>query len=146
MSIFFMFMAVTFVNTIESNATLFVQHGEEQKVHKVVFHMTSNVEAEHKAMFQNIRNLSAGWEGQVKIEVVVHGPGINLVMKNNPLAAEAFKLQETLPVRISICENTLKQRDIKKSELYPGFHFVPMGVAHVIELQERGYSYIKANF
>lgn len=125
------------------NAT---QHTDEEVIHQVVFHLTTELEEEHQALFNNLKNILAGWEGKVVIEVVAHGPGISLFMKENPLAKEALYWQENYPVKFSICENTLKQKNIDHSELLSGFHYVPMGVAHVIELQEKGYAYIKANF
>lgn len=119
---------------------------EAQEMHKVVFHLTSNVQEEHIAMLKHIENLSAGLKDKIIIEVVAHGPGISMFMKENPLAKQAVELQTNLPVRFSICENTLKQKNIDKSALYPGLYFVPGGLVHVIKLQEQGYAYIKANF
>lgn len=123
-----------------------IQVMEEQVKHKVVFHLTTDVKEEQMALFNNLKNILQGWEGKVVIEVVAHGPGISLFMKENPLAKEALHWHEHYPVKISICENTLKQKNISKNDLVDGFNYVPMGVAHVVELQEKGYAYIKANF
>jgi len=45
-----------------------------------------------------------------------------------------------------VCENTLKQRKIDKSEILPEASFVPVGIAELVLKQEEGWAYIKAGF
>ena len=47
-------------------------------------------------------------------------------------------------VRFVACENTMKQKNIKKEEILPEVGFVPMGIGEIIMKQEKGWSYLKA--
>ena len=47
-------------------------------------------------------------------------------------------------VEIRVCEITLKQRNIQKSQLIDDVTYVPSGVAEVSRLQiQEGYAYLK---
>ncbi len=50
-------------------------------VHKVVMQLTTGDTLEHKGLLKNLMNLKEGWGDSVQIEVVIHGPGIDLVTK-----------------------------------------------------------------
>ncbi len=43
-----------------------------------------------------------------------------------------------------VCENTMRQKKIQKSQLLPFLETVPMGIGEIILKQEQGWAYIKA--
>ena len=47
-------------------------------------------------------------------------------------------------IKFLVCENSLKRKNLKKEEMIDNSGFVPVGIAHLAERQEIGYSYIKA--
>jgi intracellular sulfur oxidation DsrE/DsrF family protein len=119
---------------------------QSQPPHRIVMQLVSGDTLAHKSLFVQLRNLTEGWGDSVAIEVVCHGPGMNLLMTaKSTQGANIAKFQQQ-GVRFVACENTLKERKIDKSELLPQLDFVKMGIAEIVIKQEQGWSYIKAGF
>ncbi len=112
--------------------------------HRVVFQLSSSDTLAWKGLMNNIKNLKAGWGDSVQVEVVAHGPGIQLLMKAKTTQHEAIKKYQAMGVQFVGCENTLRERKISKEEIIPEAGFVKMGVGEIILRQEQGWSYIKA--
>ena len=47
-------------------------------------------------------------------------------------------------VKMVVCENTMRQKKVQKSQLLPFVQTVPMGIGELVLKQEQGWSYIKA--
>jgi uncharacterized protein len=121
-------------------------NAQSQPPHRIVMQLVSGDTLAHKSLFVQLRNLSEGWGDSVAIEVVCHGPGMNLLMTaKSTQAANIAKFQQQ-GIRFIACENTLKERKIDKTELLPKLEFVKMGIAEIVIKQEQGWSYIKAGF
>lgn len=114
------------------------------KKHKVVIQLASGEAEVHKAMFKQFQNfLNAA--PNAKIEVVCHNNGLSFLKKSNDFAAQ---VQEFAAKGIDFvaCENTMKQRNVKRAELVDACRTVPAGLVEVVLKQEKGWSYIKAGF
>jgi uncharacterized protein len=114
--------------------------------HKVVIQVSTKDTAEWSGLINNISNLKTGWGNDVEIEVVAHGPGIDLLRKsktNKESAIAGFKEQGVV---FFGCENTMKRKNIPASDIIEAAGTVPMGIGEVIMKQEKGWSYIKAGF
>jgi intracellular sulfur oxidation DsrE/DsrF family protein len=46
-------------------------------------------------------------------------------------------------MKMGACQITMKRQNIKPEELIEGLPPIPSGVVRVMELQEKGYAYIK---
>lgn len=119
---------------------------QSQPPHRIVMQLVSGDTLAHKSLFVQLRNLTEGWGDSVAIEVVCHGPGMNLLMTAKSTQATSIVHFQQQGVRFVACENTLKERKIDKSELLPELDFVKMGIAEIVIKQEQGWSYIKAGF
>lgn len=119
---------------------------QSQPPHRIVMQLVSGDTLAHKSLFVQLRNLTEGWGDSVAIEVVCHGPGMNLLMTAKSTQANSIVHFQQQGVRFVACENTLKERKIDKSELLPELDFVKMGIAEIVIKQEQGWSYIKAGF
>lgn len=123
-----------------------VKAQEKETAHRVVFQMTSAEIAEQKGLLNNIDNLIKLWKDDVTIHVVIHGPGIALVLaEKTTFKADLTRLIDA-GVVFKVCENTLKQKGIDKKAILSNMQFVPSGIAEIILRQEQGWSYIKSNF
>ncbi|MBX6315580.1 MAG: DsrE family protein [Isosphaeraceae bacterium] len=79
-----------------------------------------------------------------RVEVVCHGAGIGLVEKTRTEHAEAVEALIQQGVRFVACENTMRQKSIRKEDLLPGVGTVPSGAAEVVRKQQRdGFAYFK---
>jgi intracellular sulfur oxidation DsrE/DsrF family protein len=91
----------------------------------------------------NLKNLKAGWGDSVKVEVVVHGAGVQFMMKDKTTQAEKIAQFKKMGIDFVVCENTMRERKVSKEQLLPEAGFVKMGVGEIILKQEAGWSYIK---
>ena len=114
--------------------------------HKVVIQLSSNDTLVWKSLMNNIKHLKEGWGETVIIEVVAHGPGIEILVSAKTTEQKRITEFKNIGVVFVGCENTMRLRKITKEEMIPEAGFVPMGVGEVILKQEQGWSYLKAGF
>lgn len=122
------------------------QTAAEKIPHKVVIQLSSSDTLVWKGLMNNIKNLKAGWGDSVAIEVVVHGPGIGILMKEKTTQSERIIYFKSKGVTFMACENTLQERKIPKESIIPEAGFVKSAVIEIILRQEQGWSYIKSGF
>lgn len=118
----------------------------EKTPHKVIIQLSSSDTLAWKGLMNNIKNLKAAWEDSVAIEVVVHGPGIGLLMKEKTTQSDRIIHFKSKGVVFAACENTLIERKISKESIIPEAGFVKSAVVEIITKQEQGWSYIKSGF
>jgi intracellular sulfur oxidation DsrE/DsrF family protein len=93
----------------------------------------------------NIVNISKFYGiDNVSIEVVAYGQGIYFLSKENPLRKriESLMLQDVI---FTACGNTLETVKKNKNidlDLIEDSHIVTNGLPHMMQLQEKGYSYL----
>ena len=115
-----------------------------QSDYKVVFDLTSRDSLDHKAVLR--------WAGEVakasadaKIEVVMYGQGVNMMVSGKSVVEEAItKLMGYKNVSFAVCAVALKAQGIDKNQLIPGTVVVPDGIYEIISKQREGWGYIKA--
>jgi intracellular sulfur oxidation DsrE/DsrF family protein len=114
--------------------------------HKVVIQSSSSDPEAQNLVLVIAGNLQKHYGmDDVYIEVVAYGPGFGILTKGNP-NEQKVKSLIAQNVKFSACEGTMKflasKNRGKMPQLVPGVGKVPDGVARVIELQEKGYSYV----
>lgn len=114
--------------------------------HLVVFQMTSNVHEEQKGLINNLQNLQQSWGENAAMQVVLHGPGLSMVVENETSFSNEIKELIKKGVVFVACENTMLRKKVLKSDLVQGVKTVPMGIGEIVKKQEQGWTYIKANF
>lgn len=81
----------------------------------------------------------------VQVEIVGYGPGFGILTRGNPNEKKVKSLIAQ-DVKFSACEGTMKfiasQNHGKMPKLIQGVGKVTDGAVRVIELQEKGYSYL----
>ena len=116
--------------------------GKGKGMFKAVVHVNFTDSERQKHGLKNIANMLK----EVKtgdIEVVCHGGGIGLLVKDkSPDASEVERLM-TEGVRFVACENTLKDKSIPKDSLISGVTTVPSGAVEVVRKQQDGYGYFR---
>ena len=114
--------------------------------HKVLMQLSSSDTLAWKGLMNNIKNLKATWGDSVAIEVIVHGPGIGLLMKEKTNQLDKIIDFKSKGVVFNGCENTLIERKISKESIIPEAGFVKSAVVEIILKQEQGWTYIKSGF
>ncbi len=114
------------------------------KKHLIVMQLTSADTTVHKGLMKQLNNLKTGWGDTVNIEVVCHGPGIELLMSNKSKFSQQINQLQQKGIDFVACENTMLEKKINKIEILPNMIFVRMGIGEIILKQEQGWHYIKA--
>jgi hypothetical protein len=86
-----------------------------------------------------------GWQNIEALELVVHGPGLRpfIARTIDPEVRGKVEALLTGGMKMGACQITMKRQSIKAEELIEGLPAIPSGVARIMELQERGYAYIR---
>lgn len=114
---------------------------------KVVYHINDTGAQAVNAL----RNVGNHLEVNPKAHIVIvtHAQGVDFLMdgakdrNGNPynIRVEELKAQG---VKFDVCEITLRNRKMTKSQFIPEATFVPSGVAEITRLQQReGYAYLR---
>ena len=111
--------------------------------HKLVVQMVDNNPKVQNGLLKQLNNLKNGYGEEITIEVVCHGPGLDLLHKERSEYREELLALKERGIIFVACENTLKGRDIPREAIMEEFDFVPMGIGEVMEKQEQGWSYVK---
>lgn len=119
---------------------------EAVAVHRIVLQLSTADTLEHKGLLNNLKHLKEGWGDSVEIEVVVHGPGLDLVTRGKATQGEAVQKMIAKGVRFVACRNTMKQKEIADEQILPNVGFVDMGLGEIVRRQEQGWTYLKAGF
>ena len=116
---------------------------------KVVYHI-DNAETQATKGLRNVRN-HLDVAPDTKIIVVTHANGVDFLMegakdKANPNIDYSALVSDlkTRGVKFEVCEITLKNRSLNKSQFILDAEFTPSGVVRVGQLQSREkFAYIK---
>jgi intracellular sulfur oxidation DsrE/DsrF family protein len=110
--------------------------------HKIVFQLTSADTNVHKMMIRQLGNVLAGAPNS-KIEVVCHGPGINILMTKQTIVHPKIMELNGKGIHFVACENTMKEKKITKEEIILEAGYVKVGILEIVSKQEEGWSYIR---
>lgn len=116
--------------------------------HKVVIQVSSADATVQKIALNNAVNVQKHFGlDNVDVEIVAYGPGLGILTKNkkNKQAKRVASLAMS-NITFSACGNTMKKIAKKKGKapkLIAGVKVVPAGVIRIMELQGKGYSYIR---
>lgn len=114
-------------------------------IHKIVFQLTTSDTLAHKALMKQLVNIKTV-APDTKIEVVCHGPGLDLLLSNKTVVHEKIKTAKEKGVEFIACEFSLKERKLDKSTIISEAGFVPAGIIEIVIKQEQGWTYIKSGF
>jgi len=115
------------------------------KGHKIIMQLTSKDTLAHKALMKSINNILS-ISPDSKVEVVCHGPGLDILIKSKSLVSEQLTQLVSKGIVFVACEFSMKNMNVEKSMLLPAAGTVPAGVIEIVTKQEEGWSYIKAGF
>ena len=95
-----------------------------------------------ESVLRNVGNLRAELGDASPIEVVCHGPGLDLLLAAGPHrpAVEALLGRRVV---FDACGNTMARVGVTPEQLTPGTRIVPAGLAQVARLQWAGSAYVR---
>jgi uncharacterized protein len=133
-----------------SSSTIPKQH-VSGKTHRLILQVNSNDQAMMNLALNNATNVVQYYKDageKVLIEVVTFGPGLHMLREDSsPVKMRIETLALSTPeISFKACGNTqenMRKAENKEITLVPQAKVVSSGVVHVMELQERGWSYVK---
>ena len=126
-------------------------HAADAKSHRLAIHVDQNDPAVMNLALNNavnvVQNYSAAHE-EVEIEIVAYGPRLHMLRDDtSPVKARVKSISESMPnVVFTACGNTsdaMKKAEGKDIPLVSQAKVVPAGVVRLMELQEKGWSYVR---
>jgi uncharacterized protein len=110
---------------------------------KVVIQVSDNDPAKWNLALNNARNIQEELgKGNVQIEIVAYGPGINMLKFDSEVGNRLMDAADN-GVLIAACGNTMKAQKLKPDDLHPAAKIVPAGVVEIIKREREGYAYIR---
>lgn len=109
--------------------------------HKVVIQLTGNDLTLQKATIGQVNNILKSLKN-IKIEVVTHSHGIEMLFKNAHLKKSLGELHQK-GVSFLVCQNAMAAQNIDQDFLLPFAEVIPSAVSHLIVRQEEGWSYLR---
>ena len=111
--------------------------------HLIVFHMTDADPQKWNIVLNNAGNVQEELgKDKVVIEIVTHGPGINMLKAESKVAPRLAQAMDR-NINLYACENTMRMAKVTKADMYAGISYAPSGVAHIIRRQEEGWTYLR---
>ena len=122
-----------------------------QKSHRLILQVNSNEPAMMNLALNNATNVAQYYKDlgeKVSIEIVTYGPGLHMLRDDtSPVKARIETIALSAPeISFKACGNTrenMGKAESKDIPLIPQAQLVKSGVVRVMELQERGWSYVK---
>jgi intracellular sulfur oxidation DsrE/DsrF family protein len=122
---------------------------ESPRRHRIVYQLDEPGADRARFVLGNIRNHIAGVGGTQNIEaleLVVFGPALKTFVTDgmDPGVRQALEGLQAQGLTFGACGNTMKSFAITLEQLPRGAQALPQGgVVRLMELQERGYAYIR---
>jgi intracellular sulfur oxidation DsrE/DsrF family protein len=137
--------------TRQASAPSFKQHAAAQEQHRLILQVNSNDPAMMNLALNNATNVVQYYKDlreKVSIEIVTFGPGLHMLREDtSPVKARIETLALSTPeITFKACGNTrenMRKAENKDIPIIPQAKVVSSGVVRVMELQERGWSYVK---
>jgi len=128
-----------------------VRLASDAKAHRLVLQVNTNEPASMNLALNNATNVAQYYKDlgeKVTIEVVTFGPGLHMLRDDtSPIKARIQEMALSTPeVSFKACGNTqekMHNAENKEIPIIPQAKVVESGVVRVIELQEKGWNYVK---
>ena len=123
----------------------------DKKAHNLVLQVNVNDPATMNLALNNATNVAQYYKDRgekVAIEVVTFGPGLHMLRDDtSPVKARIETLALSTPeISFKACGNTqqnMQKAESKNISLIPQAQVVSSGVVRVMELQEKGWTYVR---
>jgi uncharacterized protein len=126
---------------------------EDAKPHRIVIQVDQNDPDVMNLALNNAKNVLEYYRNKhedINVEVVAYGPGLHMLRDDTSPVKDRIKemAEVSYPSNIafSACNNTkqgMEKREGHPITIIPQATIVPAGVVRIMELEEKGYSYVR---
>lgn len=112
-------------------------------MYKVVFHIDTDDTFVFELALTNITNFLND-VNDAEVALLANGFAVKLFVKStNEGFREKLEELHRKGVKFYVCRNSMNTHKISKNDIFNFCQVVPAGVTKLVELQQRGYAYIK---
>lgn len=123
----------------------------EARPHRLVIQVTTDDPVLMRLALDNAVNVDRHYSelgDEVELEIIAYGAGLHMLREeSSPVKARIKSVSESLRnIRFVACGNTIRTMERNEGvplRLVPQATVVEVGVAHIMELQEKGWSYVR---
>jgi intracellular sulfur oxidation DsrE/DsrF family protein len=123
----------------------------DKKLHRLILQVNTNESPMMNLALNNATNVAQYYKDlgeKVTIEIVTFGPGLHMLRDDtSPVKARIKAISESTPsISFKACANTqenMSKAESKEIPLIAEAKVVKSGVVRVMELQEKGWTYVK---
>jgi uncharacterized protein len=130
-----------------------VSQAADGKPHHVAIQVDQNDPDVMNMVLNNATNVIEYYRAkneEVNVDIVAYGPGLHMLRADtSPVQDRIKQLKEMVfpgKIQFSACNNTkqgMEKREGKAISILADASIVPSGVVHLMELQEKGWSYVR---
>jgi uncharacterized protein len=114
--------------------------------HRVVVDLTTILSDGWAQTLSNVEGLKQSFKDGVEIEVVVYGPAVSLLHKNDTdFGARILKLHNA-GVHFVVGTSSIEASHATKADMFSFVEYVPSPTAEIVLKQEAGWSYLKGGY
>lgn len=114
----------------------------DMKPHKIVMQFTDSDSLSQASIVGQVKNIRTAWPN-AQIEVVCHGPGLDLLISKTTKASAQVTEWSSKGVVFAACGNTMKRKNLKAEDLLKASTVVPSAMIELTLKQEDGWAYVK---
>lgn len=136
---------LTLLFILSCSGNLFAQQNDgvvDLKKHKIVMQFSSSDSLSQASVVGQVKNIRAALPN-AQIEVVCHGPGLDLLQTSKSKAAGQVAEWSSKGVVFAACGNTMKRKNLKKEDLLPSAVVVTSAMVELTLKQEKKWTYVK---
>jgi len=125
----------------------------DTKPHRVAIQVNQNDPQVMNLALNNVTNVIEYYRAKkedVDVEIVAYGPGLHMLRADTSPVQDRLKRLKELAypgnVQLSACNNTkqnMEKAEGKEVPILSEANLVPSGVVRLMELQEKGWSYLR---
>jgi uncharacterized protein len=113
------------------------------KRNKVIFSVTDNDKGKWNLVLNNATAVQQNVGAKdIDVEVVVWGPGINMLKLESVVGNRVDELIEK-GIRVVACETTMHDLKLSPQDMWPTIAYVPGGVIELMQKQQQGWAYVR---
>ena len=122
-----------FLLAILLGSAMYAQQTERQ--HRIIMQLTSGDTLVHKNLMKQFKNMKEA-APTMQIEVVCHGPGMDLLMSDRSIVQAKVKEFAAQGIVFLACDNTIRERNLDPAKVLSEAGHVKAGIIHIVERQE----------
>lgn len=142
-----LFLATAFIavkHLAQQTTSLYPVAKASKKHYNALYVINESDENKIKAIIRNVGNAleDPRLKGKLEVELLAFGGGVEMFKKNNSYELALAALKDKGVVMV-MCENTLKEKKIAKSELFDFVNYTPSANGEIILREYEGWAVVK---